>query len=824
MIKFWKFLSVPIVLAVCLGLLLVPGAVPTVLGAVNEWAFEIQDETVTKVPVSTSFTVNITAVQLSTENSDGWEAYVSYDPTYLSVTSIDTPATLPAPNNQPPSFYPWPGVYGLANPGYNNTEGILYVGYSPAPSSPKLNATFVLATLHFDAKAVEGITYVNFTDVDMFHTIKILLGATEVQKWSAFVNGTVIVGDVFNLTVTSTGCCDVVVGSSMYFVPANSSQTFIVPCPNVTLTAVPAPSCCDFVNWTVDGTPILGKNPVTVNGTANESHTANVTCSTPLYNLTMAVTGSGNTTPAIGNHTYSCGEVVNVSATADPGWWFVNWTGDLTGSTNPTTIIIDGDKNVTANFVEQFNLTMAVTGNGTTDPTEGGTYTLTNGTVVGLHAWPDLGWHFVNWTTADMNEIANATAALTSVTVDQDKTVTANFAINVYNLTTNSTAGGNVTTPGEGVYPHDYGTVVNLTATPDTNYTFVNWTTADMSEIAAPTAASTTVTVDKNKTVTANFAIKQYNLTINSTTGGTVTTPGEGVNGPYDHGMVVNLVAEPEADYAFLEWSGDNGTIADVNSTTTNITMYDNYSIVAIFGPHDFRVTPISLTFTTDEGENPPSKTLEICNTGNGTLNWSLADNAGWLKGNPTSGSLAEDDCEDVKVSVDVAGMKAGDYRATIIFTGSSPTQEVPVRLHIESAMIEIPGGPAGLSASALSISPQQVQPDQDVTISINVANTGGETGSYNAVLYINSVVEDSQSVSVPAGTSKNVIFTVSKSQAGVYDVSLAGQSGQFEVVGGGGWFGGGGLGTGGIIAIVVVVIILVVAVIFILRGTARPE
>jgi len=180
-------------------------------------------------------------------------------------------------------------------------------------------------------------------------------------------------------------------------------------------------------------------------------------------------------------------------------------------------------------------------------------------------------------------------------------------------------------------------------------------------------------------------------------------------------------------------------------------------------------------------------------------------------------------------VSVNVAGMPAGDYDATITINGS-PWQEVPVSLHIAAAaevegeLPEIIVLPAGLSASALSISPQQVQPGQEVTISINVANTGGTTGSYNAVLYINSVVEDSQSVSVAAGASKNVIFTVSKSQAGVYDVSLAGQSGQFEVVGGGGWFGGGGLGTGGIIAIVVVVIILIGAVIFILRGTTRPE
>jgi len=516
--------------------------------------------------------------------------------------------------------------------------------------------------------------------------------------------------------------------------------------------------------------------------------------------------------------------VVPINATADPGWRFVNWTtGDMSEIANATaastTVTVDKDKTVTANFVERFNLTMNVTGSGTTDPAVGG-HPYDNGTVVPINAMPAACWDFVNWT----GDVADPNSTSTNVTVDANKTVTANFAQVNYTLNINVTVGGNVTINGTTPtsYPNSTSwvncTVVNLTATPDANYTFVNWT-GDLMGSTNPA----NITIDGDKTVTANFALKWYNLTINSTTGGTVTTPGEGVKGPYIHGTVVNLTAEPDADYAFLEWSGNVSTIDDVNSSTTNITMYDNYSIWAHFGPHNFDVTPRSLTFTTVEGENPPSQTLEICNTGNGTLDWSLSDNKGWLKESPTSGSLAEDDCEDVKVSVDVAGMKAGDYTAKITFTGSLDL-EVPVRLHIESAMEAMPVLPAGLSASALSISPQQVQPGQDVTISINVANTGGATGSYNAALYINSVVEDSQTVSVAAGASKNVIFTVSKTAAGVYDVSLAGQSGQFEVVGGGGWFGGGGLGTGGIIAIVVVVIILIVAVIFILRGTARPE
>ena len=72
-----------------------------------------------------------------------------------------------------------------------------------------------------------------------------------------------------------------------------------------------------------------------------------------------------------------------------------------------------------------------------------------------------------------------------------------------------------------------------------------------------------------------------YNLTIASTAGGSVTNPGEAGPYTYDEGTVVNLVAE--ADYHFVSWTGDVGTIDDVNDATTTITMNGDYAITANF-------------------------------------------------------------------------------------------------------------------------------------------------------------------------------------------------------------------------------------------------
>ena len=148
-------------------------------------------------------------------------------------------------------------------------------------------------------------------------------------------------------------------------------------------------------------------------------------------------------------------------------------------------------------------------------------------------------------------------------------------------LTISSTEGGSVTDPGEDTFTYDEGTVVDLVAEADACYEFVNWT-GDVTAIDDENAASTNITMNGDYSITANFAPLSYNLTTDSTTGGSVTTPGEDTF-PYDCGTVVDLVAEADACYEFVNWTGDVTAIDDENAASTNITMNGDYSITANF-------------------------------------------------------------------------------------------------------------------------------------------------------------------------------------------------------------------------------------------------
>lgn len=153
-----------------------------------------------------------------------------------------------------------------------------------------------------------------------------------------------------------------------------------------------------------------------------------------------------------------------------------------------------------------------------------------------------------------------------------------------FTLIISSTDGGNVTIPGEGSFEYAPDTVVNLTATADTGYSFALWT-GNVDTITDVSSATTNITMNGDYAIVANFVSGGsglYSLITSSTDGGSVTVPGEGVY-LYPAGTVVDIVAQADSGYWFQSWTGDTGTVANVLSYDTTITMSDNYSIVADF-------------------------------------------------------------------------------------------------------------------------------------------------------------------------------------------------------------------------------------------------
>jgi hypothetical protein len=101
---------------------------------------------------------------------------------------------------------------------------------------------------------------------------------------------------------------------------------------------------------------------------------------------------------------------------------------------------------------------------------------------------------------------------------------------------------------------------------------------APANQTATPWKAGAT---NLNLTIAAPPVV-QYDLTVDSSAGGAVTDPGEGVF-PYDAATVVDLFADPGAGYQFDEWTGDTGAIDDADAADTFITMNGTYDITANF-------------------------------------------------------------------------------------------------------------------------------------------------------------------------------------------------------------------------------------------------
>jgi uncharacterized protein (TIGR02145 family)/uncharacterized repeat protein (TIGR02543 family) len=308
-------------------------------------------------------------------------------------------------------------------------------------------------------------------------------------------------------------------------------------------------------------------------------------------------TAGGTVTPSSSQSGIAPETAVNISAAPASGYTFVNWTvtsGTATfGNANSatTTVTLSTNATIRANF-EQIRYTLTVNRN----PTAGGTVTpssaqsIAAGTAFNISATVNSGYRFVNWTvTSGTATFGNAASAATTVTLSSNATVRANFElIPTHTLTVNRdpTAGGTVT-PASSQSGIAAGTAVNITATPASGYTFVNWTvTSGTATFGNANNATTTVTLSTNATIRANFQqIPTYTLTLNRnpTAGGTVTpaSPQTGIA----PGTAVNISASVNSGYMFVHWTVESGTatFGNANNTSTTVTLSSNATIRANF-------------------------------------------------------------------------------------------------------------------------------------------------------------------------------------------------------------------------------------------------
>lgn len=188
------------------------------------------------------------------------------------------------------------------------------------------------------AAANSGYTFVNWTENGNAVSASSSYQFTIIANRTLVANYRAIPAAQFAVTLTSNP----VAGGTTNGEGSYPSGT------SVTITSATNPGYT-FTNWTdkTTGLPVSTSPSYTFALAGNRAFVANFTLNT--YTLTVtAINGSVTKTPA--QASYSHGTMVTLTAVPNAGYSFTGWSVDATGSTNPMTISMTSNKNITASF------------------------------------------------------------------------------------------------------------------------------------------------------------------------------------------------------------------------------------------------------------------------------------------------------------------------------------------------------------------------------------------------------------------------------------------------------------------------------------------
>ena len=361
-----------------------------------------------------------------------------------------------------------------------------------------------------------------------------------------------------------------------------------------------------FVNWTNASNEELGTNATynLSNLTGNYTLNANFTYNTYSVTAQSANATMGSTT---GSNTVNYLDTVSLTATANYGYHFVNWTEGSTalGSSNPVKVVANDNRTISANFgYNQYTVT-AQSAN-TTMGSVSGTSTVDYLTNVTLTATPETGYHFVQWTEADTSFSTDASIEVKALS---NRTFVAHFAVNVYDVTVNITKDNlhdNVamgTVQGPATLEHfanaDYAATANY------GYHFVNWTNASNEELGT-NATYNLSNLTGNYTLNANFTYNTYSVTAQSANATMGSASGSNTVNYLD---TVPLTATANYGYHFVNWTNAAGdTIGEM--ATIKVQALRDSVITANFTYNTYTVSGEPAVTTDNRGTVTGSQTV----------------------------------------------------------------------------------------------------------------------------------------------------------------------------------------------------------------------
>jgi len=333
-------------------------------------------------------------------------------------------------------------------------------------------------------------------------------------------------------------------------------------------------------------------------GTADRTVTATAFAGTPFatsaqvvvevvrYDLTVVRSGTGLGTvtsnpggiscPGSCSASFAATTTVQLIAAPAANSTFSGWSGGGCTGTGACTVSMNAATMVTATFaINRHTLTVVRTGSGSSSGTVSSSPSgitcgadceeqYNEGTTVVLTAAPTSNAIFTGWSGGGCTGTGTCVVAMNAPV-----SVTATFVLNQFTLSVARAGLGNGTVqsnpPGINCGPavsdcteaYTAGTFVFLTAFGDPNSTFAGWTGGPCSGTGA-----CGVTMNSAVSVTATFVPTQYNLDVNVSGSGTVTSNPSGINCPstcrafYNSGTIVTLTASTDIFHTFQGWSG----------------------------------------------------------------------------------------------------------------------------------------------------------------------------------------------------------------------------------------------------------------------------